>query len=1252
MMPEPIKAPTRREKFTLRLMIILGLISMLFFLRSTLQHTAVGSPVLYWMLMIAILYNCLTVLHEWYHYFYITVPETPQKTRQYSVDVFTTFCAGEPYEMITETLHAIKAITYPHETYLCDEANDPYLVQLCSELGIHHVTRTLKIDAKAGNINNALAISNGELCVVLDPDHVPAPDFLDPIVTHFNNPDVGFVQVVQAYKNLNDGLIAKGAAQQTFQFYGPMMMTMNRYGTVLAIGANCTFRRKALESIGGHAAGLAEDMHTAMQLHAKGWKSVYVPAVLARGLVPSTLSAYYSQQLKWSRGVFELLVATYPKLFTQFTWRQKIHYFTIPLYYLSGVIFLMNFLVPVLSLFFSLSPLNIGMDKFFMMGLPLLTAILLIRHYVQWWVMENEERGFHVVGGLLMVGTWWIYILGLFYTLLRKKVPYNPTPKDGNEANNWPLNIPNICVLVISLAAIFYGLNHDLNPFSLCMAGFALVNCLVMTFNIIASRQIQFRLLRRKNPRLDLVMDHVQALKRVLWLMRRRVYTGVRIAALLITILLSCAWLYLMQEKSAEKDDVVASYRQVPKMRYGIFYPSSSDGNSSVKLVRQYASKHSVSWDIISLYVPWGEEKRCYLPLAQIDSIYKDGATPMVTWEPWQNLFAGGQVQGANFEDREVFSRIVQGKYNKYLKTFSTQIKALRRPIYLRFAHEADNPFYPWSARGGNSAEEFKAGWKYVYDYFKANGVNNVIWVWNPWKAEAVNAYFPGKDYVDWIGVTNLNYGPHSGGKKWSSSAELYQPFHRNPLFRSGLPVMLAEFGSERSAGAQSKWINGGMAAITKRYPEVKAVVMFNNPTDRNVPLTATTNLSTLNWSIAVPDSIVPFFKYNRHEANESLPLIFGPEYATVASKEQLSRRTGQEVRGINYGKGENWIANDHPARIAEIRKDFSEIKQLGFNTISHYGPGLYDRSILKAATEYGLNVQYGFWISDQIDFVKDKNKLNDLAEQILDQVHGLKGVETIKYWKLGNVILNKIADRYDKQDAMYQEDAYLHWLNKLIADIKREDSSRPVSIELERTADLPRMEQLLSWYVRGLDSYAVIRPNESINLSDTNTSELKGKPAGYYVRGWQDEVKGDYIGLNGLLDFNGRKKFAYYKLKQDLQAGVITVLPQIKILKQAVATDVTAEVSYYALIEQSGNWVLPDSKTTCKFEWRLMKTDGYGIPKRITQTGEGNSIIIKIPGNPESYKLYLYGVVGDKVTIVSTKLNTPLHELFKTLKF
>src|SRR6185312_1952498 len=308
----PVQPPSPKEKKALRLMILGGLISMGLLLYALFQSKAISYFPLYILLVITMVYYSLKYLHEWYHYFSISSDKKPIRRKNYTVDILTTYCAGEPFDMLEQTLTAIQNITYPHTAWCCDEANDHKVKQLCSRLGVKHVTRIIKNDAKAGNINNALQFATGALCVVLDPAHVPTPCFLDEVVDYFDDSSVGFVQIVQAYYNQEDSLVAKGAAQQTYPFYGPMMMSMHKYGTVQAIGANCTFRRSALDSIGGHASGLAEDMHTAMKLHAAGWRSFYVPAILTRGLVPATMSSYYKQQLKWSRGTWELLFVTYP----------------------------------------------------------------------------------------------------------------------------------------------------------------------------------------------------------------------------------------------------------------------------------------------------------------------------------------------------------------------------------------------------------------------------------------------------------------------------------------------------------------------------------------------------------------------------------------------------------------------------------------------------------------------------------------------------------------------------------------------------------------------------------------------------------------------------------------------------------------------------------------------------------------------------------------------------------------------------
>jgi len=1258
---EPVINPTRRQTFTLRLMIFIGLLCMFLFLRELLLTDAESIP-LYWMLMATLIFMCLKIVHEWIHYFYITVPETPKEEKKYTVDIFTTFCAGEPYEMINETLIAIKAIKYPHNTFLCDEANDPYLKNLCKELGVIHVTRIKKINAKAGNINNALQQSSAELCVVLDPDHVPFPDFLDPIVSHFNNPEVGFVQIVQSYKNYDQSLIAKGAAQQTFQFYGPIMMTMNKYGTVLAIGANCTFRRSALDSIGGHAAGLAEDMHTAMQLHAKGWKSVYVPAVLARGLVPSTLSAYYSQQLKWSRGVFELLVTSYPQLFKKFTWQQKLHYGIIPMHYLSGVIFLINFLIPIFSLVFNTSPINIVFFNFITISFPLVMSIILIRHFVQRWVMEEEERGFHVVGGLLMIGTWWIFIIGLFYTILRKKVPYNPTPKDGRDENNWGLNIPNLAVIAISLFSIIFGLYRDWNPYNLIMAGFAGLNCIILSFTIVASRQSQFRKLKRKVPVLNSTMSYVSEFKARFWKLRRKIYSGVRSTALMITTLIVCGAVYFVNTHSS--NDVKSPPYNYNKdiLISGIFAPESNNGLTDLKLVKQYENQSKLRFGIVSLYIPWGDHAESRLPGGLIDSIYKSNAIPMISWEPWQSLFDKEKNAEEGKREEKVFSRVVKGDYDHYLNTFSKQIKSLNRPVFIRFAHEADNPQYPWSAKGGNTSDEFKEGWKYVHDYFAKNGVYNVIWVWNPWKPDAVSKYFPGREYVDWIGVTNLNYGTKNGSTSWYSMEQLYQPFHKNPVFKTDLPVMLAEMGSLPGEGKQDQWFQGAFKSIRNKFPEIKAVVFFNSNLDRNTIDTAFGK--PLDWKIKDFGKVgLAVKRYNKKRSWIKQPIIEEtsvnntPNSVNVRNAEVLA-----QIKGINYAKGQNWSTNYHALKKKEIVADILEMKRIGFNTIKYFGPSVYDRNVLNAASDNGLKIAYSYWLPDNSDFITDIKALNAYADKVLNTVAKLKGRKDIVLWNIANTPLRKLDQDYYMPDLFSPREAYINWLHKLINEIKKIDPSRPVTVDLYVNNSLKSNIAMLHSRIPGIDYFGLVSDQysdttamaeikyfkEPYFFSRISTSAFlkhKDNKAGIFISNWQDEMTNQFVTFDGLKDYSGKNKFEFYQIANQWSGAQLPAkIPMIKILLPSVTIFANTFVTYNALVFTSNDWHLAKPDTKLRFKWNLVKIDGYGTPVEVKELGEGNSMTLNIPENPSGYKLYLYAMSDNEVKIVSSKLNIPLN--------
>lgn len=1246
-----VEKPSSKELFTLRTLILLGLAAMCFFLSIFFANNVAASQPLYILLVISVVFSCLKILHEWYHYFFITVPDTPPHTKTYTVDIFTTFCAGEPYEMIVETLTAIQKITYQHTTYLCDEANDPYLVEVCKQLGVIHVTRTKKINAKAGNINNALKISTGELCAILDPDHVPTPDFLDPIVSHFDNPQIGYVQIVQAYKNENESLIAKGAAQQTYQFYGPIMMTMNKYGTVLAIGANCTFRRAALESIGGHAAGLAEDMNTAMHLHAKGWKSVYVPQILSLGLVPSTLSAYYKQQLKWSRGVFELLVTTFVKHFKDFTFLQKIHYGTIPLYYLSGIIFLINFLIPIVSLFTGSVAVKMSVSTFAFVGIPFVLLLVLIRLYVQKWVTKEEERGIHVVGGLIAIGTWWIFILGLVYTIIRKKIPYVPTPKDANESDNWPLHIPNIAVLIITVAAIIFGLYNDFNPYLLFMAGLALLNCLILAFNIAAGRQLAFRQYKKTRPVMHHTVAKVGSVKQKFWLLRRQLYSIARSYPVVLLTLLICLTSYSLYKKNqAYMPDIP----QIKKDRFllsGVFAPSGTNGQSDLQVVSRLSATQKNQFGIISLYIPWGEEPSVSgVPMAKLDSIYNMNAIPMISWEPWQNLFKNFPARS---NDQFVFKNICSGQYDDYIIAFADSMKALRKPVYLRFAHEPDNPFYPWSPSGKNTPADFKSAWSYLHQVFRTRKADNVIWVWNIWKPEAAMAYFPGKKYVDWASVNILNYDVDTTGKPVWSFKDLYQPFRRSPIFRGTLPVMISEMGSLGKDDSKIAWLREGLQHFKDSFPEVKAYVLFYSAYDKNVPEYMVAS-HTLNWNFPLSNLTLPH-KVPTHLVREA------PPATDVLYRHQVKPATA--YKGVNYNRTLNWNTNYYSMLKRDIVKDFAEIKQAGINTIKITSSGIYNRNVFSGAEAAKLDVLYSFWIPQYTDFIEDKIAAAKLKETIVNEVISLKAKSCIIGWNIANPIYNNYEDAFAPPFSSYYQQSYLNWLNEVVAAIKQVDPQRPVSCDLIADEHLITNADQFYTAVPQLDYLGLIcmedSPVDMVTALKRPYYFSKIDPqvyiqnihllgnTGAFMADWQNQQQWHYLTLNGLKDFEGRETdelkwlTAYWQgLKPAFQP-----LPDVKILRPA-ATIFTGDVlTYTALILRDKKWQLASElNTRLEFNWSLLKTDRYGNPTATQKAGKGTQLQLTVPDLPGQHRVSLTIAKAGRSKTVNSTLNTPLE--------
>jgi cellulose synthase (UDP-forming) len=493
-------APIRAwQRWVLGVCLFLGIQSVAYFALWWFRAEHVNSMTLFVLLSFATWYGVFRLMVGWYNVFHIEQPDAVAAQAGRAVAIFTTSSPGEPYEMFVRTLEAARAIRYPHTTYLLDDTGDSRFGALAAEMGAVHLEIIGVPGAKAGKINAALAQTTEDFILILDPDHMPFPEFLDRVLGYFDDEAVGFVQVSQSYGNAAESFVARAAAEQTYAFYGPIMQGMNGTGTAVAIGANCTFRREALESIGGHGVGLAEDLVTSIRLHARGWKSVYVPEVLSRGLVPSDLDSYLKQQLKWSRGVYEVLFREYPRAFRSLSIYQKISYFMIGSYYLVGVTALIFLSVPLIYLLSGNQPAFFLLSEYVQHALPVGLFGMIVYLFSQRWLCDPaRERGMHWRGTLLKIGAWNVYLHGLVLAVLGVSVPYIPTAKERRSGSFWRLARLPLSLLLLSLVALGWTVYMQLyvmaesevlitTEVTLGMVTFALMNVVLMSGRLYAA---------------------------------------------------------------------------------------------------------------------------------------------------------------------------------------------------------------------------------------------------------------------------------------------------------------------------------------------------------------------------------------------------------------------------------------------------------------------------------------------------------------------------------------------------------------------------------------------------------------------------------------------------------------------------------------------------------------------------------------------------------------------------------------------
>lgn len=258
------------------------------------------------------------------------------------------------------------------------------------------------------------------------------------------------------------------------------------------------------------------------------------------------------------------------------------------------------------------------------------------------------------------------------------------------------------------------------------------------------------------------------------------------------------------------------------KVALGVAMPDVSIG--TVDSVSNSVGRKPAMW---VLWSQWGGAHSRAFPSAYVEALQSRNIQPVIWWEP---------VDPSNLSDPTYprHKNIIAGNHDSYIRQWARNAKAAGGTVLVRFAHEINNNYFPWSVNSfDNNPTTFKNAWRHVVDIFRQEGANNVKWVWSVVKktcAGGCNPYidiYPGNNYVDIMGFSAYNWGD-ANGKSWTGMYDGAWRVTENLREISNKPIMMAETGSNSIGGNKAEWIRDGYREVYQRLPDVDAIVYLN----------------------------------------------------------------------------------------------------------------------------------------------------------------------------------------------------------------------------------------------------------------------------------------------------------------------------------------------------------------------------------------------------------------------------------------
>jgi hypothetical protein len=251
----------------------------------------------------------------------------------------------------------------------------------------------------------------------------------------------------------------------------------------------------------------------------------------------------------------------------------------------------------------------------------------------------------------------------------------------------------------------------------------------------------------------------------------------------------------------------------------GTLFGSSAearDGRTHAEELEYLERRMGRRFDVDHLYFRWDHA----IPTPAVTRTIADGRIPLVGW----NAKKG---DGTVTPWREIAS----GLHDRWIRARADAFEGRASPVIIHFHHEPEN-----DVPGYGTPAEYAAAFRRVVSIFRERGATNVEWAWvmmawtfDPRSGRRPEAYYPGDDVVDWIGVDAYNWFGVRPGAFWRELGTIVDSFYRwaRPHPK---PLMVAEFGCRedpRDPLRKAQWL-ANAREMFKMRTRFKAVVSWS----------------------------------------------------------------------------------------------------------------------------------------------------------------------------------------------------------------------------------------------------------------------------------------------------------------------------------------------------------------------------------------------------------------------------------------